>query len=62
MKAFDLLINIASMNIVAFVIKDLKPGKTNTEYMDNLINERKENIVQFILNALRIPQELSKTY
>ena len=57
-KAFDLLINIASMNIVTFamlpVIEDLTPGKTNAEYLDNLINERKESIVQFVLNALTI--------
>jgi len=57
-KTFDLLINIASMNIVTFatlpVIEDLTPGKTNAEYLDNLINERKESIVQFVLNALTI--------
>ena len=57
-KAFDLLINIASMNIISFamlpVLDDLTPGKTNAEYLENLINERKESIVQFVLNALKV--------
>ena len=57
-KAFDLLINIVSMNIISFamlpVLDDLTPGKTNAAYLDNLINERKESIVQFVLNALKV--------
>ena len=57
-KAFDLLINIASMNIVTFatlpVIQDLTQGKTSADCLDKLINERKESIVQFVLNALTI--------
>ena len=46
------------MNIISFamlpVLDDLTPGKTNAEYLENLINERKESIVQFVLNALKV--------
>jgi AcrR family transcriptional regulator len=56
-KALDLFVNIASMNIMTFMaiplIKDLL-SENNTEYIDNLINERKESNVQFVLNALYI--------
>ncbi len=56
-KFSDLLLNIASMNIVTFmalpILKDLMSEK-GSEYLENLINERKESNVQFVLNALRL--------
>jgi AcrR family transcriptional regulator len=56
-KAFDLLVNIASLNVFTFVtlpvIEDLTPDSKDAGYLENLINERKENVVQFVLNALK---------
>ncbi|MCL2416983.1 MAG: TetR/AcrR family transcriptional regulator [Bacteroidales bacterium] len=56
-KSFDLLTNISSINIMTFRIlpfaKDFLTVNT-PEYLENLINERKESNVQFILNALRV--------
>ena len=54
---YELLINILSMNVITFmafpIIEDLMSGQ-NSEYFENLINERKESNVQFVLNALKI--------
>ena len=56
-KASDLLINIVAMNVTTFmvfpIVEDLIPSQ-NSEHLDNLINERKESNVQFVLNALRV--------
>ncbi|MCL2072724.1 MAG: TetR/AcrR family transcriptional regulator [Marinilabiliaceae bacterium] len=56
-KIEDLLLNILSLNVFTFmampIIKDLMPNQPN-EYFENFLIERKENIVQFILNALRM--------
>jgi len=56
-KTYDLLINIAAMNAVTFmvlpVVEGLIPGQ-NADFLENLINERKESNVQFVLNALKI--------
>jgi len=56
-KTYDLLINILSMNAITIMLfpiaKDLLT-EHNSEQFDHLINERKESIVQFVLNALLI--------
>jgi AcrR family transcriptional regulator len=56
-KIHDLLINIISLNIMTFIalpiIEDIMLGH-NPEYLDNLIDERRESCIQFILNALII--------
>jgi AcrR family transcriptional regulator len=56
-KVFDLLVNIASVNVMTFIafpiIEDVISAQ-NPDYIKNLINERKESNVQFILNALKI--------
>jgi AcrR family transcriptional regulator len=56
-KVHDLLVNIASMNVMTFIafpiIEDLTSAQ-NPGYLDKLINERKESNVQFILNALKV--------
>ena len=56
-KVFDLMINIVSMNIMTFmlfpILADLIPLQ-NSEYLDQLIRERKESNVQFVLNAIRL--------
>jgi AcrR family transcriptional regulator len=56
-KVVDLMMNIASMNLISLmalpVMKDLTRNQSD-EYFDNLLNERKESNVQFILNALKV--------
>jgi AcrR family transcriptional regulator len=56
-KATDLILNIASMNLMTFMVfpiaKDMMTGQSS-DYFDHLIEERKESIVQFVLNALTI--------
>ena len=56
-KVYDLLFNIVSLNAMSFmvlpIIEDLT-SMQSPEYLDNLVNERKESNVQFILNALRV--------
>ena len=55
-KISDLMMNIASMNLISVmalpVMKDILSGQTG-EYFNVFLKERKENNVQFILNALR---------
>ena len=55
-KARDLFMNIVSLNMITFlalpVLKGLIPNQNEEEY-NNILNERKECIVQFVLNALR---------
>ena len=56
-KIFDLLVNIMAMNVMTFiafpVIEELR-NTQNREYLENLVNERRESNVQFVLNALRL--------
>ena len=56
-KPHNLLINIASMNVMTFmmfpIVKDLVTEE-KPEYFEHFFNERKESIVQFVLNALTI--------
>jgi len=56
-KVYELLINILSMNVITFMafpmLKDLM-SEEKSEHFENLINERRESNVQFILNALKI--------
>ena len=55
-KISDLMMNIASMNLISVmalpVMKDILSRQTG-EYFNVFLKERKENNVQFILNALR---------
>jgi AcrR family transcriptional regulator len=56
-KVYNLLLNIVSMNVMTFIafpiFEDLISFQS-TEHLDNLINERRESNVQFILNALKV--------
>ena len=56
-KTIDLLVNIISMNVMTFnilpILADVIPAFPS-EHFDNLLDERKESIVQFTLNALRV--------
>jgi len=56
-KGYELLMNILSMNVITFmafpILKDFM-SEQQSEHFENLINERKESNVQFILNALKI--------
>ena len=56
-KVYDLMLNIVALNIATFmllpILEDLTLRK-NPEYLDNLIRERRESNVQFILNAIRL--------
>ena len=56
-KAADLLLNIASLNAFTFmalpVLKARMPDQTD-EYYNNILKERRESNVQFILSALKV--------
>jgi len=56
-EASDLLINIVSMNVMTFILCPIIEGlgnARNPEYLENFIAERRENNVQFVLNALKL--------
>ena len=56
-KARDMFMNIVSLNMITFlalpVLKGLIPNRDEEEY-NSILKERKESIVQFVLNALRV--------
>lgn len=55
-KALDLILNIASMNVLTFmtypVMKEYIPV-TDNEMYERMLKEREESNIQFILNSLR---------
>ena len=56
-KARDIFMNIVSLNMITFLalpaLKGLIPNRDEEEY-NSILKERKESIVQFVLNALRV--------
>ena len=56
-KTIDLFLNVLSMNVMTFnifpILAEVIPAY-QSENFDNLLDERKESIVQFVLNALRV--------
>ena len=56
-KTIDLLLNVLSMNVMTFnlfpILAEVIPAY-HSENFENLLDERKESIVQFVLNALRV--------
>lgn len=55
-KALDLLLNIVSLNVLTFmtypIMKEYMPG-TSDETYEQLLKERQESNIRFILNALK---------
>ena len=56
-KTIDLFLNVLSLNVMTFnvfpILAEVMPAY-QSENFENLLDERKESIVQFVLNALRV--------